>query len=74
MRSIAPPVVLSRPSSSWPAQDVYFDASAGPGDGNGAAVSGTPILSNTVSKFSENPDTAASLDLDYAYIAGVAGW
>jgi hypothetical protein len=62
------------PESSWPAQDVCFDASAGPGDGNGAAISGTPILSNTVSKFSENPDTTANLDLDYAYIAGAAGW
>jgi hypothetical protein len=60
------------PEALWPAQDVYFDASAG--DGSGAAVSGTPILSNTVWKFSENPDTAAVLDLDYTHIAGAAGW
>ncbi|MDR1904044.1 MAG: formylglycine-generating enzyme family protein [Treponema sp.] len=53
--------------ASWPAQDVYIDASVGPGDGNGAAQSGTPILSNTISKFSENPDASADLDLDYAY-------
>jgi hypothetical protein len=61
------------PESSWTAQDVYFDASAGPGDGAGVAANGTPILSNTVSKFSENPDTAASLDLDYTYAAGWQG-
>jgi hypothetical protein len=60
------------PESSWPAQDVYFDASAG--DGNGSAANGTPILSNTVSKYFENPDTAAELDLDYTYIAGASGW
>jgi hypothetical protein len=60
------------PETSRPAQDGYVDASAG--DGSGAAVSGTPILSNTVSKFSENPDTAAALDLDYTHIAGAAGW
>jgi hypothetical protein len=64
----------SLPESSWPAQDVYFDASAGPGDGNGSSANGTPILSNTVSTYSENPDTAAELDLDYTYIAGASGW
>jgi formylglycine-generating enzyme required for sulfatase activity len=55
--------------ASWPAQDVYLDASAGPGDGEGAVQNGTPILSNAISKFSENPDTAAALDLDYTHVS-----
>jgi hypothetical protein len=56
--------------SAWPATGVFFDASAGPGDRSGAVDSGDPILSNTVSKYSETPtppgggDTG---DFDYAY-------
>jgi hypothetical protein len=59
--------------ASWPAQDVYFDASAGPGDGNGAAVNGTPILSNAISKYSEDV-SHANEDLDYTHISGATGW
>lgn len=63
--------------ASWPAQGVYFDASAGPGDGSGAAQNGTPILSNGISKYSETPTPAGGTDprdLDYTHIAGANGW
>jgi hypothetical protein len=63
--------------ANWPAQGVYFDASAGPGDGEGAAHTGAPILSNGIAKYSETPDPAGGgdvRDLDYAYIGGAAGW
>jgi hypothetical protein len=63
--------------SSWPAQGVFFDASAGPGDRSGAAVSGTPILSNAISKYTETPTPAGGSDpgdFDYTHIAGAAGW
>jgi hypothetical protein len=56
--------------SSWPATGVFFDASAGPGDRNGAVDSGDPVLSNTVSKYSETPTPAGGSDtgeFDYAY-------
>jgi hypothetical protein len=56
--------------SAWPATGVFFDASAGPGDRSGAADSGDPILSNTVSKYSETPTPPAggdTGDFDYAY-------
>ena len=59
------------------AQGVYFDASAGPGDGNGAVQNGTPILSNGVAKYSETPTPAGGnddRDLDYTHIGGVTGW
>jgi hypothetical protein len=55
--------------SDWPATGVFFDASAGPGDRSGAADSGDPILSNTVSKYSETPTPPAggdTGDFDYA--------
>jgi hypothetical protein len=61
----------------WPAQGVYFDASAGPGDRNGGVDSGDPILSNGISKYSETPTPAGGTDtgdFDYTYIAGAAGW
>jgi formylglycine-generating enzyme required for sulfatase activity len=63
--------------AQWPAQGVYFDASAGPGDGNGAAHNGTPILSNGITKYSETPTPAGGgdeRDLDYAHISGASGW
>jgi hypothetical protein len=63
--------------AQWPAQGVYFDASAGPGDGSGAAVTGTPILSNGIAKYSETPAPAGGgdeRDLDYTHIAGADGW
>jgi hypothetical protein len=56
--------------SAWPATGVFFDASAGPGDRNGEADSGDPILSNTVSKYSETPTPPAggdTGDFDYTY-------
>jgi hypothetical protein len=61
----------------WPAQGVYFDASAGPGDRDGSAATGTPILSNSISKYSETPTPAGGTDpgdFDYTHIAGAAGW
>ena len=63
--------------AQWPAQGVYFDASAGPGDGNGAAHNGTPILSNGIAKYSETPAPAGGnddRDLDYTHSGGAAGW
>jgi hypothetical protein len=63
--------------AQWPTQGVYFDASAGPGDGNGVAQNGTPILSNGISKYSETPAPAGGndeRDLDYTYIGGATGW
>ncbi|MDR1902875.1 MAG: formylglycine-generating enzyme family protein [Treponema sp.] len=56
--------------SAWPATGVFIDASAGPGDRNGAANSGTPILSNAISHYSETPTPPAggdTGDFDYAY-------
>jgi len=63
--------------AQWPAQGVYLDASDGPGTGSGAAASGTPILSNGVSKHSETPTPAGGgdeRDLYYTYIGGETGW
>jgi hypothetical protein len=63
--------------AQWPAQGVYFDASAGPGDGEGATSSGTPILSNGITKYSETPNPAGGGDnrnLDYTIIDNVSGW
>jgi hypothetical protein len=68
---------FSLAEAQWPAQGVYFDASAGPGDGNGAAVNGTPILSNGITKYSETPTPTGGSDerdLDYTHIAGASGW
>jgi hypothetical protein len=62
---------------SWPASPVYIDASAGPGDRNGAALTGTPILSNAISKYSETPTPAGGTDpgdFDYTHISGATGW
>jgi hypothetical protein len=63
--------------AQWPAQGVYFDASAGPGDGNGSAQNGTPILSSGIAKYSETPTPAGGgdeRDLDYTHISGASGW
>ncbi|MDR1216008.1 MAG: formylglycine-generating enzyme family protein [Treponema sp.] len=64
-------------AAQWPSQGVYLDASAGPGDGNGATYNGTSILSNGISKYSETPTPAGggdNRDLDYTYIGGETGW
>jgi hypothetical protein len=56
--------------SAWPASGVFFDTSAGPGDRNGAADSGDPILSNAISHYSETPTPPAggdTGDFDYAH-------
>lgn len=63
--------------SSWPASPVYMDASAGPGDRSGAAASGTPILSDRITKYSETPTPSGGGDtgsFDYTHIGGEAGW
>ena len=60
----------SMAESAWPATGVFFDASAGPGDRNGAADTGDPILSNAISHYSETPTPPAggdTGDFDYAY-------
>jgi hypothetical protein len=62
---------------SWPASPIYMDASAGPGDRSGASATGTPILSDRITKYSETPTPAGggdTGDYDYTHISGVAGW
>ncbi|MDR2484455.1 MAG: hypothetical protein LBD55_03570 [Treponema sp.] len=49
----------------------------GPGDRNGGAASGTPILSDRITKYSETPtpaDGSDTGDYDYTAITGEAGW
>jgi hypothetical protein len=63
--------------TQWPASSIYFDASTGPGDRSGAASTGTVIISDRITKYSETPTPAGGSDpgdLDYAYNAGEAGW
>ena len=50
------------PESGWPASAVYLDSPAGPGDRNGAAQTGSPALSNGISKYSETPVPAGGSD------------
>ena len=60
------------PEAQWPASSLYFDASAGPGDRSGSANTGTPTLSNAISKYSETPTPAGggdTGDFDYTYNA-----
>jgi hypothetical protein len=58
------------PEAQWPASSIYLDATAGPGDRDGATSSGNVVVSDRITKYSEQPtptggsDTA---DLDYAY-------
>lgn len=68
---------FSQAEANWPASLAYLDASAGPGDRSGIASSGTPILSNSVSKYSETPTPSGGSDpgdFDYASIGGESGW
>jgi hypothetical protein len=63
--------------SSWPASPIYMDASAGPGDRDGIAVSGTPIISDRITKYSETPTPSGggdTGDFDYTFLTGPAGW
>jgi hypothetical protein len=56
---------------------VYFDASAGPGDRDGYAASGVPVLSTSVTKYSEIPTPAGGEDVgnfDAANRGGESGW
>ena len=58
------------PEAQWPASSLYLDATAGPGDRNGAADSGDIVVSDRITKYSETPTPAGgtdSGDLDYAY-------
>jgi hypothetical protein len=68
---------FSQAEANWPASAAYIDASAGPGDRSGAADSGDPILSNSVSKYSETPTPSGGSDpgdFDEADIASESGW
>jgi hypothetical protein len=63
--------------SSWPASPIYMDASVGPGDRNGVAITGTPIISDRITKYSETPTPSDGSDVgdyDYTHISGAAGW
>ena len=58
------------PEAQWPASPVYLDASVGPGDRSGATNSGTIIISDRITKYSETPTPAGGTDpgdFDYAY-------
>jgi hypothetical protein len=60
--------------AQWPASSLYFDASAGPGDRSGAAITGTPTLSNAITKYSETPSPAGGGDTgDFDY-TNIAAW
>jgi hypothetical protein len=39
---------FTMPESSWPASPLYLDSSVGPGDGNGAAQTGAPSISDRI--------------------------
>jgi sulfatase modifying factor 1 len=68
---------FSQAESAWPASSAYIDASAGPGDRNGIANSGDPILSASVSKYTETPTPAGGTDpgdFDTADIGTESGW
>ena len=64
------------PEAQWPASSLYLDATAGPGDRNGAADSGDIVVSDRITKYSETPTPAGgtdSGDFDYAYNPSWAG-
>jgi hypothetical protein len=48
----------------WPSHPVYFDSPIGPGDREGVAKVGSPILSYTVSTYTEDP-LVGDVELDY---------
>jgi hypothetical protein len=57
------------PEAQWPASSIYLDATAGPGDRNGAVNSGDVVVSDRITKYSETPAPAGggdSGDFDYA--------
>ena len=59
----------------WPASALYLDATAGPGDRNGASDSGDIVVSDRITKFTETPTPAGGTDpgdFDYAYNASWA--
>jgi hypothetical protein len=67
---------FDQPDTRWPASPIYLDASAGPGDRNGAANSGTVIVNDRITKYSETPAPAGGTDpgdFDYAYNSSWAG-
>jgi hypothetical protein len=63
---------FTQAENEWPASAVYLDSSVGPGDRNGAAQAGVPILSGAITKYSEPPTPAGGSDVgdfDYTYNA-----
>jgi hypothetical protein len=67
---------FDQPESQWPASSIYIDASAGPGDRNGAAHNGTAIINDRITKFSETPTPAGggdTGDFDYTHNGSWAG-
>jgi hypothetical protein len=58
------------PEAQWPASSIYLDATAGPGDRDGAVSSGNVVVSDRITKHSEPPTPAGGSDpgdFDYAY-------
>ncbi|MDR1903758.1 MAG: formylglycine-generating enzyme family protein [Treponema sp.] len=67
---------FDQPESQWPASAIYLDATAGPGDRNGAVDSGDIVISDRITKYSETPTPAGGTDpgnFDYAWNITWAG-
>jgi hypothetical protein len=48
--------------ADWPASAIYLDATAGPGDRDGAVDSGDIVVSDRITKYSETPTPAGGTD------------
>jgi hypothetical protein len=67
---------FDQPESQWPASAIYLDATAGPGDRDGAADSGDIVVSDRIAKYSETPTPSGGTDpgdFDYAQNVTWAG-
>jgi hypothetical protein len=60
------------PETQWPASPIYLDASAGPGDRDGAVQNGTPVISDRITKYTETPTPSGGSDPgDFDYTLSV---
>jgi hypothetical protein len=67
---------FTQPENEWPASPIYLDASAGPGDRSGIDITGTIIVSDRITKYTETPTPAGGADpgdFDYAHNSSWAG-
>ncbi|MDR2021323.1 MAG: SUMF1/EgtB/PvdO family nonheme iron enzyme [Treponema sp.] len=61
---------FTQAAADWPASAIYLDATAGPGDRDGAVDSGDIVISDRITKYSETPTPLGGTDpgnFDYAY-------